>query len=77
MEKLGISSLKLKNNTLEFLISIDASLDPKTILKLSENFKNQVSFKDDNGFMIRYSIKYTNKEELLRYIEDFLKHLGG
>ncbi len=77
MEKLGISSLKLKNNTLEFLISMDASLDPKTILKLSENFKNQVSFKDDNGFMIRYSIKYTNKDELLRHIEDFLKHLGG
>jgi len=77
MEELGITSLKLKNNTLEFMISEEAPLDPKTILKLSENFKKQLSFKDDNGFMIRYSIKYTNKDELLKIIEDFLKNLGG
>ncbi len=77
MANLGISTLKLKNNTLEFLVSQDATLEPKTILKLSENFKNKVTFKDDNGFMIRYSIKYTNKDELLRQIEEFLKFLGG
>lgn len=77
MESLGIESLKLKNKTLEFTISENSSLDPKTILKLSENFKDQVSFKDDKGFMIRYSIKYKNKDELLKGIEDFLKHLGG
>lgn len=77
MKELGISSLKLKNKILEIVIFEDAPLDPQTILKLSENFKKQVSFKDDNGFMIRYSIKYTNKDELLQGIEDFLKFLGG
>lgn len=77
MNELGISSMKLKNGTLEFMILEDAPLDPKIILKLSENFKNQVSFKDDNGFLIRYSIKYTNKDDLLEGIEEFLKFLGG
>ena len=77
MEALGLESLKLKGKNLEILVTEGTSIEAKTIIKLSENFKGQVTFKDDNGFMIRYSMNYQNKEELLKKTQAFLKKLGG
>lgn len=77
MEDLGLDSLKLRGKTLEIMVNEDTSIEAKTILKLSENFAGQVTFKDDNGFMIRYSINYQNKDELLKKTQSFLREVGG
>ena len=76
MENLGIHTLKLRQQTLELYVAEEANLDPRQIVSLTALYGNQVSFRDDGGFVIKYSIKYTDKDHLLREIKGFLRNLS-